>query len=161
MPEVVANWASIAINVLYTKLNTSKEGKFFQNIFLPGTWVTAVGMLYINQICSVWEKTKNWNLPPVLKSILPGFWVNRNDHLWLTAKLNSFEWNTLATVSERGSMGHVLKERGHSCILTKAFPVFLGKGSCLQIQSPEKQVQGSGWIRGPVQLSTFLLEPDL
>lgn len=48
MPEVVANWASIAIDMLYTKLNTSKEGKFFQNIFLPGTWVTAVGMLYIN-----------------------------------------------------------------------------------------------------------------
>lgn len=29
MPEVVANWDSIAIEVLYTKLNTSKEGNFF------------------------------------------------------------------------------------------------------------------------------------
>lgn len=48
MPEVVVKWDSIAVEALYTKLNTSKEGNIFQNIFLPGTWVTAVRMLYIN-----------------------------------------------------------------------------------------------------------------
>lgn len=128
----------------------------FQTIFLPGTWVTVVGALYINPNPLSLRRDKE------LKSAISsqGHPIGLlGEKKWSPLR---FVWNALLGdyFWERVHGGQAQENR-HSCFLIEVFPIFLEKGSCLQTLSSEKHVWGSGWGRSPVQMGIFLMQPDL
>ena len=156
MPEVAANWASIDIEVPYRKLNTSKEGNSFPKYLFAWYLGHCSGNVIHKFKSPQSEKGQRIEICCLSRASCWALgWKETTTSNW-----DLYEILCLVTISER-IHGAQAQEKQHSCFLTEVFTIFLEKGSCLQTLSSEKHAWGSGWGKGPVQMSIFLMEPEL
>lgn len=154
---MVANWASVDTEVLYRKLNTSKEGNSLPE-YLFAWYLRHCGGNIIHKFKSpLSEKGQRTEICHL--SSRASFWAFGWKEM-TTSEWDLYDILCLVTPWEEGPWGQD-QEKRHSCFLTEAFLILLEGGSYLQTLSSEKHVWGSGWGRGPVQTSIFLVEPDL